>query len=136
MRSTKQTVYTLFAAALLIVVTYLMQAADSNTPFQLLFTNKCTSGVRVIYSYKTAGIPDFEQNVQTGEQITLNIEPQDIQDLIRFYRGGPEGTNVQLSVRQLLSNREGSNLLAVSVNDANYDPYATNKDIVEIVWQR
>jgi hypothetical protein len=136
MRSTKQTVYTLCAAALLIAVTYLMQAADSKAPFQLLFTNKCTSGVRVIYSYKTAGIPDFEQDVQSGEQATLNIEPQDIQDLIRFYRGGPEGTNVSLSMQQLLSNREGSNLLAISVNDANYNPYAPNKDIIDIVWQR
>lgn len=136
MRSTKQTVYTLFATALLIAVTYLMQAAESATPFQLLFTNKCTSGVRIIYSYKTAGIPDFEKDIQSGEQVTLNIEPQDIQDLIRMYRGGPDGTNVQLSVQRLLSNREGSNLLAISVDDANYNPYASNKDVIDIVWQR
>jgi len=135
MVSKKRTAGMLIATTLLIIVTYMLQAADDNAPFELQFTNQCTSPIRVLYSYKTAGILDFEQIIQAGETVRLDIEPHDMQNTIRFFNR-EAGTDVQLFLTNVLQDRQGSNLLAVSVSDINYDPYAPNKDLVNIVWQR
>ena len=135
MISKKRTAGMLIATTLLIIVTYMLQAADSNAPFKLQFTNQCTSPVRILYSYKTAGIPDFEKIIQAGETVHLDIEPQDMHNTIRFFNR-EAGSDVQLFLTNLLQDRQGSNLLAISVSDTNYDPYAPNKDLVNIVWQR
>ena len=131
----KHTAYMLFATTFLIIVTYMLQAADNSAPFELQFTNQCTSPVRVLYSYKTSGIPDFEQIIQAEETVNLDIEPRDMQSTIRLFNR-EAGSEITLALQHLLQDRQGSNLLAISVSNANYDPYDPNKNIVNIVWQR